>query len=125
MYTDDLTSRLHNTMEQRVTKQKERIEQLVQSHALKAVKQKVTSNHDKVNHLTKRLEHQQEVYFMQKYEQVNKLRHQLELQNPNAALEQGYSRIWQEEKWVKSLDESDADKELTIEWDEGKIDVNS
>ncbi|MDZ7682378.1 MAG: exodeoxyribonuclease VII large subunit [Fodinibius sp.] len=49
MYTDDLSARLHDVMEQRVTKQKERIQQLVQSHALRAVRQKVGTQHDKVN----------------------------------------------------------------------------
>lgn len=123
MYNDDLTSRLHDIMDHRVTKQKKQIEQLVQSHALKAVKQKVSTNHDKINHLTERLEHQREVYFMQKYEQINSLVHRLELQNPNAALERGYSRIWQDEEWVQSLGDYDEDKELTIEWGDGKAEI--
>lgn len=125
MYTDDLSSRLHEIMEQQITQQKDRIEQLVQSHALKAVRQKVASNHDKVNHLTDRLQHQHKVYIMQQREQVNSLAHRLELQNPNAALEQGYSRIWQDDQWVRSLDKFDADKELTIEWEDGKAEVNN
>ncbi len=125
MYTDDLTSRLHDIMNQRVTKQKDRIEQLVQSHALKAVKQKVASNHDKVDHLTERLEHQREVFFMQKFEQINNLRHRLELQNPNTALEQGYSRIWQDDEWVRSQKDFDDEQSLVIEWNEGKTKVNT
>ena len=125
MYTDDLTSRLHDIMDQQITQQKDRIEQLVQSHALKAVRQKVASNHDKVNHLTDRLRHQHKVYIMQQREQVNSLAHRLELQNPNTALEQGYSRIWQNEEWIRSLDEFEADEELTIEWSDGKTEISS
>ena len=123
MFTDDLSTRLHNSMDERISTQKERIQQLVQSHALKAVKQKVSSNHDRVNYLTDRLQHRQEVHVMQKREQVSNLRHRLELQNPNAALEQGYSRIWQDDEWIRSADEFDADKELTVEWDDGKAKI--
>jgi len=124
MFTDDLSTRLHNSMDERISTQKERIQQLVQSHALKAVKQKVSSNHDRVNYLTDRLQHRQEVHVMQKREQVSNLRHRLELQNPNAALEQGYSRIWQDDEWIRSADEFDADKELTVEWRDGKKVLN-
>ena len=124
MFTDDLSTRLHNSMDERISTQKERIQQLVQSHALKAVKQKVSSNHDRVNYLTDRLQHRQEVHVMQKREQVSNLRHRLELQNPNAALEQGYSRIWQDDEWIRSADEFDADKDATIEWRDGKKVLN-
>jgi len=124
MFTDDLSTRLHNSMDERISTQKERIQQLVQSHALKAVKQKVSSNHDRVNYLTDRLQHRQEVHVMQKREQVSNLRHRLELQNPNAALEQGYSRIWQDDEWIRSADEFDADKDATIEWGDGKKVLN-
>ena len=124
MFTDDLSTRLHNSMDERISTQKERIQKLVQSHALKAVKQKVSSNHDRVNYLTDRLQHRQEVHVMQKREQVSNLRHRLELQNPNAALEQGYSRIWQDDEWIRSADEFDADKDATIEWRDGKKVLN-
>ncbi len=124
MFTDDLSTRLHDVMDRRVTDQKERVQQLVQSHALMAVKQKVTNSHDKVNNLIDRLNHRKEVHFMQYQEKLQNLSHRLELNNPNAALEQGYSRIWQDDGWVKSLDNFDADKELTVEWGDGKVEVN-
>jgi exodeoxyribonuclease VII large subunit len=124
MFADDLTTRLHDIVEQRVTDQKERIQQLVQSHALQVVQQKVSSNHEKVNNLLDRLRHRREVHFMKKHEKLNELSHRLELKNPNAALEQGYSRIWQDDEWIRSVDAFDADKEATIEWGDGKETVN-
>jgi len=125
MYTDDLASSLHDTMDKRLTRQKDRITQLVQSHALKAVKQKVASNHDRVDLLTGRLEHRREVYFMQKREKINTLAHRLELKNPNAPLEQGYTRIWQDNQWIQSLQNFDEDEEFAIEWKDGKSTVDS
>lgn len=124
MYADDLTTRLHNKMEDRVQRQKERVQQLVQSHALMAVKQKVANNHERVNNLTERLNHRREMHFIRNHEKLNELTHRLELKNPNIPLEMGYSRVWQDNQWVKSLEEFDADEKLTIEWEDGKTEVN-
>ncbi|MEL7832448.1 exodeoxyribonuclease VII large subunit [Fodinibius sp. Rm-B-1B1-1] len=124
MFADDLTTRLHDIVEQRVTDQKERIQQLVQSHALQVVQQKVSSNHEHVNNLVDRLRHRREVHFMKKHDKLKELHHRLELKNPNAALEQGYSRIWQDDEWIRSVDGFDSDKEATIEWGDGKEVVN-
>jgi exodeoxyribonuclease VII large subunit len=124
MFADDLTTRLHDIVEQRVTDQKERIQQLVQSHALQVVQQKVSSNHEKVNNLLDRLRHRREVHFMKKHEKLNELSHRLELKNPNTALEQGYSRIWQDDEWIRSVDAFNTDKEMTIEWEDGEETVN-
>ncbi|WP_445666460.1 exodeoxyribonuclease VII large subunit [Fodinibius sp. AD559] len=119
MFADDLTTRLHDIIQERTTEQKERIQQLVQSHALQVVQQKVENNHEKVNNLVDRIQHRREVHFMKKHDKLKELRHRLELKNPNTALEQGYSRIWQNEEWVRSVDEFDTDKETTIEWQDG------
>ncbi|MGM0545933.1 MAG: exodeoxyribonuclease VII large subunit [Bacteroidota bacterium] len=123
MFADDLTTRLHDIVQDRISNQKEQIQQLVQSHALQVVQQKVANNHEKVNNLLDRIQHRREVHFMQKREKLSELRHRLELQNPNTALEQGYSRIWQDDEWIRSVDAFDADKETTIEWRDGKIPI--
>jgi len=123
MFADDLSSRLHDKMDRLVSDQKERVQQLVQSHALMAVKQKVANSHDKVNNLIDRLNHRKEVQFLEYQEKLQNLRHKLALQNPNTALEQGYSRIWQDDEWIRSVDAFDTDKEATIEWEDGKTDI--
>jgi exodeoxyribonuclease VII large subunit len=125
MFADELTTRLHDTMDERLTNQKERIQQLVQSHALRAVKQKVANNHDKVNYLNDRLQHRKEVHFMRKYERLNGLNHRLELKNPNAPLEQGYTRVWQDDQWIKSMSAFDTDNSITIEWEDGETEVKN
>lgn len=124
MFADDLTTRLHDIIQERTTEQKERIQQLVQSHALQVVQQKVENNHEKVNNLVDRIQHRREVHFMKKHDKLKELRHRLELKNPNTALEQGYSRIWQNEEWVRSVDKFDTDKETTIEWQDGETTIS-
>lgn len=124
MFADDLSTRLHDIMEERVAQHKENIKKLVESHALMAVKQKVSNLHEKVTHLTDRLQHKREVQFMQNREKLNGLIHRLELKNPNAPLEQGYTRIWQDENWIQSNDNFDADKKASIEWKDGKAEIN-
>ncbi|MGD8427937.1 MAG: exodeoxyribonuclease VII large subunit [Balneolaceae bacterium] len=123
MFADDLVTRLHDLMEDRLRQQKERVRQLVESHALKAVKQKVANNHERLKNLIERLNHRQEIQFIQSHEKLNELTHRLELRNPNIPLELGYSRIWQSDQWVKSLNDFNEDKELTIEWGDGETEV--
>jgi exodeoxyribonuclease VII large subunit len=123
MFADELTTRLHDTIQERTTEQKERIRQLVQSHALQAVQQKVANSHDKVNNLVDRIHHRREVHFMKKHDKLKGLRHRLELKNPNIALEKGYSRIWQNEEWIRSVDKFKSDEETTIEWKDGKMTI--
>lgn len=125
LFADDLDSRMHDSMENRISNQKERVQRLVQSHALMAVKQKVANSHDRLQNLRDRLSHHREVLFMQKREKLNDLRHRLELQNPNKALEHGYSRIWQNGNWVRNLESFDSDEPLRVEWADGDQTVNT
>lgn len=124
MFADDLSTQLHNIIEKRVKQYKDNIKKLVESHALMAVKQKVSNLHEKVNHLTKQLQHKREMQFMQNREKLSELRHRLELKNPNVPLEQGYTRIWQDEKWIQSKEDFDVDQEVSIEWKDGKASIN-
>lgn len=123
MLADDLATRLQNAIENLVTDHKERVEQILKSHALQAVKQKVENTGDRIHSLTDRLAHRQEVLLMRKTQQLSDVSHRLELKNPDAALEQGYSRIWQDSEWIKSLEAFNPDKETTIEWKKGETTI--
>lgn len=124
-FVEDLSNRLHNLMEKRINNQKERIQQLVQSHALRAVKQKVQNKYDKLQNLSNRMHHRREMQFMQKREKLSDLRHRLELKNPNIALEQGYSRVWQKDKWIQDAEDFDRSKKASIEWRDGNVEINN
>ncbi|GAA5523010.1 exodeoxyribonuclease VII large subunit [Aliifodinibius salicampi] len=123
MYTDDLSNRLHQSVEDRIANQKDRVKQLMQSHALQAVQQKVSRLNERISGLTDRLHHRREMLFMRKKEKLSDLHHRLEVQNPNAALEQGYSRIRQDNEWIKSAEAFDSEKSATIEWKDGEVEV--
>jgi len=124
MFADDLSTQLHRLMEERVQKKKDRVQQLVQSHALMAVKQKVSSSREHLNNLIDRLNHRREIQFMQRREKLNDLINRLKLKNPNLTLEMGYSRIWQDDEWIKSQAEFDAEQTFSIEWKDGKLQVD-
>src|SRR5699024_1698632 len=121
LFTDDLSTRLHTATEERLSSQKERIQQLVKSHAMQAIQQKVAGMADHIRGLDERLHHRQEVFFIKKHNKLSGLQHRLKAQNPNAPLEQGYTRIWQNDHWIRYLDTIDAEKASTIEWKEEDI----
>ncbi|HLR25316.1 MAG TPA: exodeoxyribonuclease VII large subunit [Fodinibius sp.] len=123
LFTDDLSTRLHTAIEERLSSQKERIQQLVKSHAMQAIQQKVAGVADHIRGLGERLHHRREVLFMKKQNELSGLQHRLKAQNPNAPLEQGYARIWQDDQWIRSLDTFDAEKASTIEWKDGEREV--
>lgn len=123
MFTDDLSTKLHELMDRRMSNYREKVKQLVQSHALMAVKQKVTNKRERLNNLIERMEHRKKLHLMRKGEKLSNLRHRLELANPNIPLEKGYSRIWQNEQWVKSLEDFREGDPATIEWKDGELEV--
>lgn len=119
-FVDDLSERLTSIIDTRLEKHKERIYQLMKSHALMAIKQKVANKCEKVDNLLERLRHRRKIYFMQKREKLGELTHRLELKNPDVPLDQGFTRIWQDEQWIKTAREFNPKKETTIEWKDGK-----
>ena len=123
LFTDDLSTRLHTVVEELIAHRKERVQQLVKSHALQAVQQKVNAMSDRIQGLRERLAHRQEVLFMKKQNKLSNLQHRLELLNPNAPLEQGFTRIWQDDDWVRSSEEYDSQKASTIEWKDGEFEI--
>lgn len=125
MYADDLSSRLSKVVEDRVSRQKERVEQLLKSHALRAVKEKVAASHERVNSLSERLQHRKELLFMRKREKINNLTHRLEQANPNAPLEKGFVRVEQDEQWVRRAAEFEKEKSFELNWKDGKVSVDS
>ncbi len=119
-FVDDLSEKLSSIIERRVEYLKEQIYQLMKSHALMALNQKVANKCERVDNLLERIRHRKEIFFMQKREKLGELTHRLELKNPNIPLEQGFTRIWQDEQWVKTVKAFDPQKEVTIEWKDGK-----
>ncbi|HLR31024.1 MAG TPA: exodeoxyribonuclease VII large subunit [Fodinibius sp.] len=123
MRADDLTTRLHTTVESGVADQKNHVRQLVQSHALQAIRQKVEQLGERVERLAQGLHHRQEMRLALHREKIGSFRHRLEARNPNAPLELGYSRIWQDNEWIKSKKRFSTSKAATVEWRDGKTNI--
>ncbi|MDR8389747.1 exodeoxyribonuclease VII large subunit [Aliifodinibius sp. S!AR15-10] len=125
MLVDDLGSKLEESVSGQIDQQKEQVEQLVSSHALLAIEEKVINNHEKVNNLTQRLDHRSQMLFMKKREELTDLTYRLESKNPNLPLERGFARVWQEGKWIKQASNFDIEQGAELEWEDGKLDVGS
>jgi len=125
MKTDELSNRLDTLMENRLADRKERVQQLLKSHALLAVKEKVSNSYDKINNLSERLSHSKELIFLHKKEQLNNLIHRLERQDPNAPLEKGFARIHQGDQWIRRSTVFNKKDSFNIIWKDGKIAIKS
>ena len=123
MFADDLSNRLSRSTEEKVQDQKERVKQLLKSHALQAVKQKVASSRERIGNLTERLNHRKELIFLHRKEKVNDLIHRLEQQNPHGPLEKGYVRVEQEEKWIRQASDFEKKYDFELIWKDGKVKV--
>lgn len=125
MFADDLSSRLGTVLQDRVADQKERVQQLLKSHALLAVREKVTNSHERVNNLVERLSHRRELFFLHKKEKLSDLLHRLEQQNPNGPLEKGYVRVEQDKQWVRQASSFKKEDAFEMIWKDGKISITS
>ena len=125
MYCDDLADRLNREVVERVAEHRERITQLLTSHALLAVRDKVESRRERVNNLTERLMHRKDLLLMKKRERLTGLKHRLESRDPNAPLENGYTRVWQHDEWIKQAAGFEAGSTAELEWADGNVEMRN
>lgn len=52
------------------------------------------------------------------------MHHRLPVLDPDAALKKGYSRIWQQGKWIRSIEHFSAGSRFEIEWNKGRQEIN-
>lgn len=121
MYADDLSHQLEGNVKNRIKDCKQHVNQLVGSHALLKMKDRISALHEKTNSLAERLNHRRKLLFMQKNEQLSTLNHRLEQYNPNAPLEKGYVRVEQNEQWVRKASNFEKEKEFAMVWKDKKI----
>lgn len=125
MQVEDLTRRLELNTKGAIQYYKDRVQSLSRSHALLAVQQKMVQARSDIQNLTARLSHQTISSISERKSHLQKLIHQLDKQNPNAALEMGYTRIWQDSKWIKTSGELSTDQDFTIEWKDKRINYSN
>jgi len=140
---------LQYTIERRVTDQlqrhKDTVSRFLDNYALHKVKQRIARQaemlawqekqmagilqqrimriRDQNRHLTDAISALTNRYLMQQKSQLGELHHRLQASDPSAPLKKGYTRIHQNEKWVRSGDRFDANKPFDIEWADRKTPI--
>ncbi len=82
---------------------------------------KASLGREGLNELRHKLEVRSEKLIARNRERLTELHHQVEKQNPNAPLEKGYVRVWQNRKWVKALKEFQEKETAELEWKDGRV----
>ncbi|MBN2731773.1 MAG: exodeoxyribonuclease VII large subunit [Balneolaceae bacterium] len=123
MYTDDLSRRVEDALKERIQNQQQRVEQLIQSHALLKMKDRIATFHEKTANMKEHLSHYRQLLFMRKKESLSQLMHRLEQHDPHGPLEKGYVRVEQDEQWVRKAAEFDKEKTFAMIWKDKQIHI--
>ena len=122
---DDLARRVDLNTQGAIQYYKERVNTLAKSHALQVVLQKIQSARSSVEKFQHRSEMLIGNLHQTRKNQLRELVHRLDKQNPNEPLERGFTRIWQDEKWIRTSSDFNPRKPAEIEWQDGKSEFNS
>jgi exodeoxyribonuclease VII large subunit len=125
MYVDELSRQIEEKNQRKIDDLKNRIEKLVQSHALLKMKDRINSTYEKIENLYQKLQHGQELLFLGKNERLTALTHRLENQNPNAPLEKGFVRVEQDDQWIRAAADFDKQKAFGIIWKDEEIQIKN
>lgn len=102
---------------------KDRVEYLAKSHALLAVQQKITHARTKIERFKERLDYKLNSGIAEKKQLLLSSVHRLEKKNPNEPLERGFTRVWQDGKWVRNHKELSKEETFELQWESGNIKV--
>ncbi|MFY0684586.1 MAG: exodeoxyribonuclease VII large subunit [Balneola sp.] len=121
MKIEDLTRRLHLNTTGAVQFYKDRVTSLAKSYALLAVQQKMATARNKISSFQEQLANRTTSSIRNQKDLLINLNHRLDKLNPNEPLEKGFTRVWQDGKWIrdsKSLQQKEA---FEIEWKDEKV----
>lgn len=146
MYVDDLTTRVADGVPEYITEQRRRVERLLKSHALGAIRQKVVGTRDRIQNYRNRLAHLQQMLLIgrrerfrqlrerrdhrmekllgNRNEKLNGLTHRLEMLDMNAPLERGFVRVHQEGRWVRRAGAFDRESGFELVWKDDRVELN-
>ena len=123
MLVEDLFRRVEINTKGAIQYYKDRVSGLAKSHALLAVRQKMSQTCSEINRLNDRLKHQTELFQKNRLRLLAELNHRLDKQNPNEPLEKGFVRVWQGGKWIRKADNLEIEKSLELQWKEKTINL--
>lgn len=118
---DDYTRFMEQTVKQKLERNKEYVHQLAHSHALLKVQDRITHMKSRIDALRDKMKSQIERAVTSHRSGLQTLHHKLEINNPKAPLEKGFTRILQNGEWVRSKDLFDTATGFDIEWKDGVL----
>lgn len=121
---DDLFRRVELNTRGSMQYYKDRVSSLARSHALLAVQQKMSQARTKVQTLRNELTYKTQRLLKEKDSVLTALSHRLDKRNPDEPLTQGYVRVWQSNKWVRTPSSLQQEKEFELEWNEDRVKIN-
>lgn len=140
---DDLATRAERRIRERVERLERLADRLERSHALLVIREKIRGNRSHLSHLNgwlrlriertlpegrerlsaqrSLLERRLERSASESRERLTGLLHRLSKQNPDEALEKGFVRVWQRDRWIRRSAELDRETAIELQWRDGKI----
>lgn len=122
---DDLSAKLEKNTVDYIRQYKERVTNLARSHALLVVKQKMEAARAHIGNLNQKLEYNTGNRIRNYREQLTRFKHALDRNNPNEALDKGFARVWQDDRWIRNAAELNSSNAFELEWKDGKKSIET
>jgi len=122
-YIEDLMDSLEKSLREKTGSFREKVLRLSQSHALNAVYDRILSFENKTNGIRQTLRYEAERILARSRQRLSEAKHRLELSDPNKPLERGYTRVMQNESWIRSKSQFAAEENFELVWKDGKQQV--
>ncbi|MTI86727.1 MAG: exodeoxyribonuclease VII large subunit [Balneolaceae bacterium] len=123
-FVEDLSRKIEMNTTGAIELYKDRVRNLAKSHALLVVKQKMDTARNTIQSLQEKLEYRTQSVVRNRKDNLTSLLHSLDKQNPNEPLEKGFTRVWQDDRWVRDADQFNQEESFELEWKSKKISVD-
>ena len=125
MKVEDLSRRIQQNTIGAIQVHRDKVNTLAKSYALLAVQQKIGNARMKISSLRDKSENIVQHSLRDKKDHLVSLSHILDKMNPNEPLEKGFTRIWQDGKWIRNKTQFDGDSTFDIEWENEKAVISA
>lgn len=142
---DDLARRLNGALDLRLERYRETLLRFGEAWSLRSLQERVATRAQRIQLLRNNLDQRLEALAATQREQIGIQRMKLEIRmeqilhplrerlaeqrirleknDPDAPLRLGYTRVWQDQKWIRNLAEFSPGEEHTLEWKDGTASV--
>ena len=119
-FVEDLTGELDKILHNKTGSYREKVLRLSQSHALNAVYDRILSFENKTKGIRQTVQYEMEKILSRYREKLSESKHRLEMADPNTPLERGYTRIMQNNTWIRTKSQFAEKKDFEVVWKDGK-----